>query len=86
MTDAEIIAAFWSTMLKDTKLTFWKRLQNAMEWAYEDSYQSVVNDSACLGRSASGKFARSAVLRCRDGIAACRERNRSCLDWPKDQH
>jgi hypothetical protein len=49
MTDAEIIAAFWATMLRDTKLTFWKRLQNAMEWAYEDSYQSVVNDTRVLG-------------------------------------
>jgi hypothetical protein len=48
MTDVEIIAAFWSTMFKDTKLTFWKRLQNAMEWAYEDSYQSVINDPRVL--------------------------------------
>jgi hypothetical protein len=48
MTDAEIIAAFWSTMLRDTKLTFWKRLLNAMEWAYEDSYQSVINDPRVL--------------------------------------
>lgn len=48
MTDAEIIAAFWSTLLKDTKLTFWKRLQNAMEWAYDDSYQSVLNDPRIL--------------------------------------
>ena len=48
MTDAEIVAAFWSTLLKDTKLTFWKRLQNAMEWAYQDSYQSVVNDPRVL--------------------------------------
>jgi len=48
MTDAEIIAAFWSTMLRDTKLTFWKRLQNAMEWAYDDSYQSAVNDPRVL--------------------------------------
>jgi hypothetical protein len=48
MTDAEIIAAFWSTMLRDTKLTFWKRLQNGMEWAYDDSYQSAINDSRVL--------------------------------------
>jgi hypothetical protein len=48
MTDAEVIAAFWSTMLRDTKLTFWKRLQNAMEWAYNDTYQSVINDSRVL--------------------------------------
>lgn len=48
MTDAEMVAAFWATLLKDTKLTFWKRLQNSMEWAYEDSYQSVVNDPRVL--------------------------------------
>jgi hypothetical protein len=48
MTDAEIVAAFWVTLLRDTKLTFWKRLQSAMEWAYEDSFQSVVNDPRVL--------------------------------------
>jgi hypothetical protein len=48
MTDAEIVAAFWATIIKDTKLTFWKRLQSSIEWAYDDSYQSVVNDPRVL--------------------------------------
>ncbi|MGY4572969.1 MULTISPECIES: hypothetical protein [Bradyrhizobium] len=48
LTDADVVAALWSTLLKDTKLTFWKRLQSAMEWAYEDSYQSVLNDPRIL--------------------------------------
>src|SRR5689334_8935148 len=45
MTDAEIVAAVWATLLSDTRLTFWKRLQNEMEWAYLDSFQAVLSDA-----------------------------------------
>src|SRR5262249_32407977 len=48
MTDEEILAAFWRTLLRDTKLTFWKRLQSSFAWAYDDSFQSVVNDPRIL--------------------------------------
>lgn len=56
MTDAEIVEAFWSTLLRDTKLAFWKRLQNGMEWAYEDSFQSVLNDTRILEEQRSAKL------------------------------
>ncbi|MGY2804243.1 hypothetical protein [Bradyrhizobium sp. USDA 4506] len=48
MTDEEVLAAFWTTVLRDTKLPFWRGLQNGMEWAYDESFQSVVNDTRVL--------------------------------------
>jgi hypothetical protein len=44
----EIMSAFWATILRDTKLLFWRGAQNKMEWAYDESYQAVANDTRVL--------------------------------------
>jgi len=56
MTDEEILFAFWGTILRDTKLPFWRRLQSSMEWAYDESYQAVTNDTRTLEDQKSAKL------------------------------
>lgn len=48
MTDEEVRSAFWATVLRDTKMPFWRGIQNSMEWAYDESFQAVTNDTRIL--------------------------------------
>ncbi len=42
--------------MRETKLTFWKRLTNWFEWAYSDAYQGVANDPNILPDQRSAKL------------------------------
>jgi hypothetical protein len=43
-------------LLRDTKLSFWRRLRDAFEWAYSDAFHAVNNDPRILTDQRSHKL------------------------------
>jgi hypothetical protein len=56
VTDDEIYEAAIQTLLRETKLTYWRRLRYWLEWAYADAFQGVANDANVLADQRSAKL------------------------------
>lgn len=54
--EAGLRSGVLDTVLRDTSLSFWRRLGHGLNWAYGDAYQSVVNDSGVLPEQRSAKL------------------------------